>query len=103
MNALTSAEMNSNVNVSKPAKHNRLLVTYRRVICKRPDGSYPDGTVPHVDRECSVAESLNLVHPDDAREHDSRNRWNAFRDLGDMFRGNPAYFDVNYTKYPAAA
>jgi hypothetical protein len=50
-----------------------------------------------------VKEFINLVHPDDPRHTpDGKKQANvSFRQLGDMFRNNPMYRNVQYDKVEA--
>ncbi len=83
----------------------RLLISFRRVTRPRADGTNPDGTRPLEDRECSVAEFYNFVHPndepvDDNPQHQRRaSKYNIWREMGELFRGNPKFFAVQYTTY----
>lgn len=69
--------------------HSRLKITYRRVTKRAKPVEQADGSfIPGKPIEW-VNESFNLVHNN--------------RELGAMFKDNPDYVDVVYTKYEAAA
>lgn len=89
--------------IVRPPLYRRLVIHYRRVISPREDGSWPDGHLPE-DVKYSVKESISIVHPDDTRPKADlfpSHKWNAFRELGAMFKGNRDFFWVEYSEQEA--
>jgi hypothetical protein len=92
-------------NTRDVSNFHRLHISYRRVIKNRADGTVPDGTRAE-DRECSLPEYFLFCHPDDESpdpgpRQRQASRYNVFREMGEMFRGNAQFFNVTYTTYDA--
>lgn len=66
----------------------RLQISYSRVTARDAAGK----------PKAWVNECINLVHPDD---NENSKGFNAFRELGMMFKGNPDYMNVTYLKQPS--
>lgn len=77
------------------SKFHRIIITAQRITKRNAEGVATE----------RVTETINLVHPDDPARHPPRSDWhdpiNGFRALGQMFKGNPNYQNVTYTKTEA--
>jgi hypothetical protein len=75
-------------------EQNRLVISFSRVTSRDATGQ----PATH------VRESISLVHPDDdgRAKNKGGKATDGFREIGAMFRGNPDYFDVEYTKLEAS-